>query len=237
MIRIIKKFFKKVLRTQSEYVHIGYNWSDSFKDYIKELFLDMVSSRFKFLGEKNKQNACSLFLKNVFLVPRKNEKTRMRRKDLFQKSDLRIQKNILKTQMWKKFSFPFTYFDANIYLYHNGLRLLKKNELQLFFQNKVAIDIGAYNGDSAFIFSQYKFKEILCFELDELNVNAFRKNIQKFSFGNIAIFQTAITNHQENVFYTPQQTASFTDFSGTHIVNSTSLDTFLKYYRGGGILV
>lgn len=238
MINILKLLIKKIFNIRSNYISIGYNWSDSFKEYIQTLFYKDIQT-ISFLGEKNLKSFTSLFLKNVCLIPRKNEKTLIQREVLFDKKDLKMQSFILKNKIWKKYSFLFPYFNANIYFFHNGLRLLDHNRLQSFIDGKIAIDIGAYNGDSAFIFSQYNFKKVFSFELDDQNFNKLKENIKKFSLNKVRAFNYAISDKNETIRYSSNETASQSNCFGLGLASSISLDDFLKqehdFLGGGGI--
>lgn len=233
---MINFLFKKLFRSKN-YISLGYNWADSFKDYVKEHLIIKEIEKMHFIDKKNRIKAVELLSKNIFITPRIHENILVEKKTLFSTFDIKVQNFILRKKIWKHYAFPFSSFYANVYFYHNGLRLFKQTILQNYIQNKTAIDIGAYNGDSAYIFSLYNFSKIFCFELDKKNINDLRINKERFSMEKVEIFNIAISSHEHVINYNSSSTSSLIRQDGTHQANATSLDAFLEKHekkKGGG---
>ncbi|RDU58623.1 FkbM family methyltransferase [Helicobacter sp. MIT 99-5507] len=188
MKKIIKKIIKKFLGLNKfdDYVDIGYYWSDSFKDSIFKCDINQNLKRLKANLPEDSKKVIDLVLERlIFLIPRKNQKILIHKNTLFSEYELSLQEKILREKTYEKYPFKYHYFTSETYFFHNGIKFLNKNNIDNFITNNVILDVGAYNGDSAYIFSLYNPKQIISIEADKNNFLALSENIKKFNLKNV----------------------------------------------------
>ena len=184
----MKKIIKKILRLNrfDDYINIGYHWSDSFKDSIFECDINEKIKRLKTNLSEDSIKIIDLVLERLIcLLPRKNQKILFHKNTLFNKYELHLQEKILKEKPYEKYPFKYNYFPTETYFFHNGIKFLDKKMIDKFIKNNIILDLGAYNGDSAYIFSLYDPKQIISFEADKKNFLDLQENIKKFNLKNI----------------------------------------------------
>lgn len=184
----LKKILKKILGLNrfDDYIDIGYHWSDSFKDSIFECNINEKIEKLKInLPEDSKKVVDLVLGRLIFLLPRKNQKILIHKNTLFNEYELNLQEKILKEKLYTKYPFKYDYFTSETYFFHNGIKFLSKTDIDNFITNNTIIDLGAYNGDSAYIFSLYNPKQILSIEADKNNFLALKENIKKFNLNNV----------------------------------------------------
>jgi FkbM family methyltransferase len=71
-------------------------------------------------------------------------------------------------------------FELNVFKYHCGLKFLPKID----YRGKIAIDVGAFWGDSALILSKYNVDKIICFEPNKVNYDLLKQTMQNNNISN-----------------------------------------------------
>lgn len=193
-ILIFLRLKKKKKKSPYEFVDLGYNFADSFKDLV---FCENISIRIKKLKSGLDSASCQIIdevlEKLVCLIPRSTQKVLIDKKTLFSLRDLALQDEILRDKSWT--SYPLSnYFMSEVYYFHNGVKLLSQHYINHYISNKTIVDVGAANGDSAFCFAKYNPKQILSFEA---NFEVFKKLQQNIITYNLPVkaFNLALSNH------------------------------------------
>lgn len=187
------KFKKRKQKSPYNFIDIGYNWADSFKDLI---FYENINVRIQKLKHGLDMESCSIIdevlEKLICLIPRSTQKALFDKNTLFSQRDLKLQKEILDKKMWVEYPLS-NYFMSEVYYYHNGIKLLPIHYIASHICNKTIIDVGAANGDSAFCFAKYDPYRILSFEMDTLCFRALQDNIKRFNI-RASAFNLAVSN-------------------------------------------
>lgn len=197
----IKKMIKKLLRLNrfDDYVDIGYNWADSFKDFIFKNDLPKELAKLKNnLNEDSKAIIDLVLERLICTTPRKNQKALIHKNTLFNEYELTMQEKIIKEKLHCRYAFKYNYFASETYYYHNGIKFLNQDQIDKFITNKIIIDLGAYNGDSAYIFNLYNPKKIISIEADKDHFTQLQYNIKKFNLNNVIPINKTI-NHFTNI--------------------------------------
>lgn len=145
---------------------------------------------------------------------------------IFDDEDKFILSNIenLMNFLHKKFS-KFDMSEINISInnmyFNNGLTLLPHNIKQRI-KHTIALDCGAFVGDSAISYLEYNFYKIYSFEPLKTNYEILLKNIKKNALEEkICAFNYAIDKENKNVFFSGNG-------QGGHVNNSTNIGECLK---------
>ena len=112
--------------------------------------------------------------------------------------------------------------------YHHGLRLLDFSKK--YIENKLIFDLGAFDGDSSCILSDYNPSEIYAFEISNKNIQKYKQNMKLKNIQNYKIFNIALSNYNGTKFIKDEGTWSdnLTE-SGKEPIKIQTLDDF--YYE------
>ena len=200
-ILIFLRLKKKKKKSPYDFIDIGYNFADSFKDLV---FSENINLRIQKLKNGLDLASCQIIdevvEKLVCLIPRSTQKVLIDKKTLFSDRDLALQDKILKDSSWN--GYPLSnYFMSEVYYFHNGIKLLSQQYINRYIVNKIVVDVGAANGDSAFCFAKYNPMQILSFEPNTDTFKILQQNILSYNLPAKA-FNLALSNHNEAVFAT-----------------------------------
>jgi FkbM family methyltransferase len=123
-------------------------------------------------------------------------------------------------------------FELNVFKYHCGLKFLPKID----YRGTIAIDVGAFWGDSSLMLSKYDVEKIICFEPNKINYNLLKQtmennNISNWIVNNMGAYFKDCTqtmyyisnnqNHGASIKFKPRKHCK------SQSINLTSLDNYL----------
>jgi FkbM family methyltransferase len=232
---MIPKFYNNFLPLSGDaFINEFQTFYKNNSNYANDLY-----SLLKNLTESSKNNIVN-FLSLINTLPLPTKDFLIHKNRLFNESQLKQQLKENKfnetiNQYYGEYSLQGSEkLTTNVFKYHMGLKFLPKDILKQIY-NSIAIDIGAFWGDSALVISKYKPKNIYAFEPNSVNFKQLQNTIK--SNDNLSItpvnmalgdkvgiekinFISQYQNHGASLIYSANKSKS-------EIVNLTTLDTFL----------
>jgi len=145
-----------------------------------------------------------------------------------------IQKTLY-AQYSERFDLGGIDFNLHIFYYECGLVFLP-DEIKTGMQSKIAVDCGAYTGDSVLMLSKYGFSRIIAFEPIPEIFSALGKNIARNRLSeNVICVNAAVgaKNSRIHMEFRSEGGSSIADSNETGVeVKVVKLDTHLKKYSG-----
>ena len=118
--------------------------------------------------------------------------------------------------------------------YHHGLTLVQPEVLK-YIKNKVFVDLGAFNGDSAFVLAKYGPERILAFEPSVINGELCRRNMEKSGIGNVEIIQAGVADEFGTMQLSENESGTSLGDNGGYEVEVVTVDGFLQQHAYGKI--
>ena len=111
--------------------------------------------------------------------------------------------------------------------YKHGINLLPQ-KAQDYVKNKIFLDMGAFDGDSAYLLSTCNPSKILSFEISSKNIEKYKHNLNKKGVNNYEIFRCALSNKVGSMNFDDNGTWSDTVVQGgKDTVEVNTLDNFV----------
>lgn len=133
-----------------------------------------------------------------------------------------------------KGKYKFKNLVSEVGYYHHGLKLLN-NQVHEYIKGKVFLDLGAYNGDSAFVFSKYAPERILSFEPSSKNSLLCKENLAAEGIDCVEIIQAGVSELPGKMFLSENETTTTLGAEGEYLVECISIDSFLRQKDYGTI--
>ena len=118
--------------------------------------------------------------------------------------------------------------------YHHGLTLVQPEILE-YIKNKFFVDLGAFNGDSAFVLAKYGPEKILAFEPSVINGELCRRNMEKSGIDNVEIIQAGISDEFGTMQLSENKSGTSLGDNGEYEVEVVTVDGFLQQHTYGKI--
>ena len=118
--------------------------------------------------------------------------------------------------------------------YHHGLTLVQPEILE-YIKNKFFVDLGAFNGDSAFVLAKYGPEKILAFEPSVINGELCRRNMEKSGIDNVEIIQVGISDEFGTMQLSENKSGTSLGDNGEYEVEVVTVDGFLQQHAYGKI--
>ncbi len=88
---------------------------------------------------------------------------------------------------------------SNLYYFGHGLDLLPQKAIK-YIENKIAFDLGAFDGESAIVLSNYNFCDIFSFDISLINLQRIKDNLTLFPhINNVSSFHMALSNKKSSI--------------------------------------
>lgn len=114
------------------------------------------------------------------------EKIALKQLEAYNRSIFKISDSLY---CYKNYLLPIKHFEASVFFYRHGLDVLKHPER---FMDKAILDVGAFVGDSALIFSPLTKDKVYSFEASSENYNLLLKTIELNNLKNIVPVKAAV---------------------------------------------
>lgn len=134
--------------------------------------------------------------------------------------------------------FPHKSMDVSVFYFKHGLEILPKS-IGSYILNRDFVDIGAFIGDSALVFSRYNCKKIYSIEISEQSIQKYKKTMQD-NHVDPALYEiinmgVADRDDLEPLYLTDNGSSGFSlkrniGRGKTVMVKRKSLDTIVKEY-------
>jgi FkbM family methyltransferase len=123
----------------------------------------------------------------------------------------------------------FKTFSPEAGCYHHGLTCVEPDILS-YIKNSVFLDLGAYNGDSSFVFSKYEPEKILAFEPSVVNGNLFVENMKKSRINNVELIRAGVSDKPDVMRLVEKGYSAQLSENDGYPVDVVTIDGFLKQH-------
>ena len=130
----------------------------------------------------------------------------------------------------RKYLLPINHFEPVVFYHRYGLDILPKNVLENV-ANKDFIDAGAFIGDSALILNELSPRRIYAFEPIKDNVIILQKTLSINNLNNVIIVEKALSNIEGTKKIIGYGSISFVSNSGVDVVETTTIDNFVRQHE------
>jgi len=186
------------------------------------------------LDSGSKEVVEKIFNRYVFLLPT-SENALVMNYQVFDEDERKLQKKVRNKRKAykKKHNLSFKHYEDCVFYFHSGLKIIDCDHLRNYIKNKFFIDAGAFIGDSALTFLEYKPKVILSFEPSSKNYHYLKQTIILNNLDKkINALKMGVGSKNEKLFLTEDFLASSlvkqpTGQRGTTI-NVVKIDDFIQ---------
>lgn len=185
---LFKVKYYRGLSTMSQYMR---EHPDEFEKKIKEFTEDMDPINLQYFSYYKNQLEYMPINVDIEYLYFDNNSTKLFSKE---QEMLYLNEKSLYEDLKSKF-YNIDFVSLEHLYFKSGIFYLPK-DITDKFKNTICIDVGAYIGDTAVVFSNYEFEKIYAFEVDIVNFNEMKKNLELF--GNKTIIPCNIGIGDEN---------------------------------------
>ena len=123
----------------------------------------------------------------------------------------------------------FKNFSPEVGCYHHGLTCVEP-EILAYIKKSVFLDLGAFDGDSSFVFSKYEPEKIFAFEPSLINGKLFLKNMKKSRINNVELIQAGVSDKFDVMRLVENGCSAHLGEKQGYPVDVITIDGFLKQH-------
>lgn len=177
---------RTIINSNSKYVTVHNYWGTLWKKFYidnAENIRNIIYNLEKNLPAYDKNLINIILYRYVFILCEQtnNQLVIYPESLIFDTCELKMQKKISQYMeiVKKNISLANDHYEVSVFYYENGLKLFSnKSKVISYLENTLFIDGGAYNGDSAIVFSKYKPLKIFLFEPSSTNRLLIEKTLE-----------------------------------------------------------